>query len=181
MWMVEQADSLGVDPSKLIIAGQSGGGCLAASLVQRIHDEGGIQPAVQLLHCPMLDDRTAADQALDAIEHIGWTNRNNRTAWSWYLETDAGGESVPHGAVPARRTDLAGLPPAWIGIGDVDLFYGESQAYAHRLREAGVSVMMDVVADAPHGFEVFADDTALVRDYFTRHFASVRTLLDANC
>ena len=51
-----------------------------------------------------------------------------------------------------RRHDLCGLPPTWIGIGDIDFFCEENRAYAERLRAAGVAVTLDVVPKAPHGF-----------------------------
>lgn len=76
---------LGVDPQRIVIGGQSAGGGLAASLTQRIYDEGGPQPAGQWLFCPMLDDRTAADEGLDAVKHVLWNNRSNRIGWSSYL------------------------------------------------------------------------------------------------
>lgn len=177
LWFVEQAPSLGMDRSKLIVAGQSGGGCLAASLCQHIYDKGGIQPVAQLLHCPMLDDRTAANQELDSIDHLFWNNVNNRVGWSSYLACEAGSDSVPENAVPARRQDFRGLPPAWMGIGDLDLFYDEAMAYMERLDECCIKTIVDIVPKAAHGFEIFAEDTELVTQYFARHFAAVRELI----
>lgn len=176
-WFQEKAVEMGVDPARIIVAGQSAGGCMATSLAHRLIDMGGQPPVAQLLFCPMLDDRTAARLELDDIEHIGWTNRSNRAAWSWYLGGVAGVSSIPDGAVPARRDDLSGLPPTWIGIGDIDLFYNESIEYAKRLENDGVTVEFDSVPQAPHTFENFADGTSLVDQYFERHFASVRKLL----
>ena len=177
LWFVEQASSLGMDPSKLIVAGQSGGGCLAASLSQHIYDRGGVQPAAQLLHCPMLDDRTAGDKALDSIDHLVWNNVNNRVGWSSYLACEAGAAHVPENSVPARRQDLHGLPPAWMGIGDLDLFHDEATTYIERLSECGIKTIVDIVPKAAHGFELFSEDTELVRQYFVRHFTAVRELI----
>jgi len=180
-WFLQQAEELGVDPSCIMVAGQSGGGCMAASLAQHIYDAGGVQPKAQLLFCPMLDDRTGAKRELDHMGYVGWTNRCNRQAWSWYMGCEAGADQVPENSVPARRADLSGLPPAWIGIGDLDLFYDEAKIYAERLQQAGVETTFDLVKGGPHGFEIPADGTPLVNDYFTRHFQSVRRLagLDA--
>jgi acetyl esterase/lipase len=154
VWLLNAAPDLGVDPDRIVIGGQSAGGGLAAALVQRIHDVGGPQPVAQWLFCPMLDDRTAADRGLDAVGHRVWNNRANRNGWTSYL---AGSPTPPPPyAVPARRADLTGLPPAWIGVGDIDLFHDEDLAYARRLGEAGVEVGVDVVPGAPHGFESWA-------------------------
>lgn len=153
-WLQTHASTLGVDPTRVVIAGGSAGGGLAAALVQRLHDSGAVQPVGQLLLYPMLDDRTAADASLDALSHPVWTNASNRTGWSAYLGQPPGRSDVPTHAVPARRRDLSGLPPAWIGVGTADLFLAENRAYARRLADAGVPVQLVEVEDAPHGFDV---------------------------
>jgi acetyl esterase/lipase len=151
-WLQRNAAARGIDPERVAVGGQSAGGGLAAALAQRIHDRGGVQPVAQWLFCPMLDDRTAANRELDAVRHIVWHNRSNRTGWSAYLGT-AGAAEVPDHAVPSRRPDLTGLPPAWIGTGDIDLFHDENKAYAERLTADGVPTTFDVVPGGPHAFE----------------------------
>jgi acetyl esterase/lipase len=178
-WLQRNAVSLGISPARVAIGGQSAGGGLAAALVQRLHDAqstageptagepiaGGPQPIAQWLFCPMLDDRTAARLELDRVGHRVWNNRANRFGWSSYLGTTPGSPAVPPYAVPARREDLTGLPPAWIGVGDIDLFHEEDRAYAERLRAAGVEATLHVVPGAPHGFEAWAPKTNLSRAY----------------
>lgn len=161
----ERAGEDDVDPARLAVAGQSAGGGLAAALVQRIHDDGGQQPAAQWLFCPMLDDRTAADRSLDGIRHYLWNNTSNVVGWSAYLGREPGGQSVPDYAVPARREDLKGLPPAWIGVGDIELFYEEDRRYAERLVDAGVPTVLEVVPGAPHAFESFLGRTPVAKAY----------------
>ena len=166
-WLQRSAGELGIDPARVAVGGQSAGGGLAASLVQRIHDGGGVQPVAQWLFCPMLDDRTAARRELDAVGHFVWNNRANRVGWSGYLGA-VGAERVPDYAVPARRSDLRGLPPAWIGTGEIELFFDEDKTYAGRLTGAEVSCTLDIVPGAPHGFEALAPDSALARAYLAR-------------
>ena len=134
--------------------GPERGGRLAASLALRIRDAGGIQPAAQPDRAPLLDDRTAARGELDAIDHRVWNNRSNRAAWSWYLGLPPGSSEVPAHAAAARCANLGGLPSAWIGVGDVDLFLEEDRRYAERLTEARVSCVLHIAPMAPHGFEV---------------------------
>jgi acetyl esterase/lipase len=148
----------------VVVGGKSAGGGLAAALVQRLRDEGE-RPLAQWLFCPMLDDRTGARRDLDARRHRGWDNRLNRVGWRAYLGREPGAEVVPHYAVPARRENLAGLPPTWIGVGDIDLFHDEDAEYARRLRAAGVDTTVHVVPGAPHGFESWAPDTGFTRVY----------------
>lgn len=134
-WLHEQSSALGLDPARVAIGGDSAGGCLAAALAQRAHDEGGPRICFQLLQYPMLDERTALRKDHDALL---WSNRSNRYAWQAYLGHPVEHDEVRPYAVPARRVDLAGLPPAWVGIGSIDLFRDEAHDYAVRLQAAGV-------------------------------------------
>ncbi|RQP12977.1 MAG: alpha/beta hydrolase [Microbacteriaceae bacterium] len=161
-WLQAHAPSLGVDPRRVVVGGESAGGGLAASVVQLLHDTGA-HPLGQWLFCPMLDDRTAARTELDALDHFVWNNVLNRFGWSSYLGRPPGSYEVPAYAVAARRPDLAGLPPAWICVGDIELFHDEDVEYARRLEQAGVPVTLDVTAGTPHAFENWAADTAPAR------------------
>jgi acetyl esterase/lipase len=156
--VLAQAEALGIDAAKIVIGGYSAGGGLAAGLVHRLHDEGGQQPAGQLLIYPMLDDRTAQRRELDHPRHSIWSNTNNRFAWPAYLGGQRDAQALPYAAA-ARRADLAGLPPAWVGVGTCDLFLDEGRAYAARLAAAGVATAYDEVPGAIHGFDM--DDNPL--------------------
>jgi acetyl esterase/lipase len=155
-WLQAHASTLGVDPTRLVIGGESAGGGLAATLVQRLHDESAVQPIAQWLFCPMLDDRTAATTEFDAINHWIWNNAANRVGWRAYLGMEPGSPGVPPGAAPARRMDLRGLPPTFLCVGDIELFYAEVCIYAERLQVASVDVTLTVIPGAPHGFENWA-------------------------
>ena len=112
---------------------QSAGGGLAAALAFTARDRAEVDVAAQVLIYPMLDDRSS-DRAR-RLDHgfRMWDRRSNVWAWRSFL-----GDADPRVAVPARRTDLAGLPPAWIGVGSLDLFHDGDLAYAEHLRAAGV-------------------------------------------
>lgn len=159
-WVQTHAERLHIDPKRLVIGGQSAGGGLAATLVQRLVDEG-VELAGQWLFCPMLDDRTAADRSRDADDHLIWNNRSNLVGWTSYLGQSAFGDTVAPYAVAARREDVTGLPPTWIYTSDIELFAQEDREYARRLEAAGVDVVLDVIHGAPHGFEFWAPHTAL--------------------
>ena len=174
-WFLQHAPELGVEPARIAVGGESAGAGLAAALVQRIHDDGGTQPCAQWLFAPMLDDRTAARRDLDADEHFVWSNRQNREGWSGYLGAPAGSTEAPTYSVPARRLDLTGLPPAYLTWADLELFAEEDSAYADALRAAGVPVAIDVVQGGVHGFENWANDTAVARDLIERAQAWLRS------
>lgn len=169
-WVGEHAGELGVDPRRIAVGGDSAGGGLAACLAQLAHDRGGPAICFQLLQYPMLDDRTAMRDELDAIV---WTQGSNRWAWSAYLGHAAEVDDLRPYASAARRDDLSGLPPAWIGVGDTDLFHDEDVTYASRLRDAGVDCELVVVPDMYHGADKLAADAPAMRDFVARMVAAV--------
>lgn len=164
-WLAAQAEFLNIDPQRIAIGGSSAGAGLAAALAQLSGDRGAVRPAFQLLVYPMLEDRTAAREEIDPQAHRVWNNASNRFGWEAYLNQACGAETVPAGAVPARRLDLTGLPPAWIGIGSQDLFFEEATAYAQRLKQAGVACELVTVQDAFHAFDLFAPKMPAVEDF----------------
>jgi len=176
-WVRIHAAGLGVDPDRIVVGGESAGAGLAASLVQLLHDHGGAQPVAQWLFAPMIDDRTAVDESLDALDHWVWNNRINRVGWGGYLGGRLGQNDPPPYAAAARRTDLSDLPPAYLAVGDIELFFAENQDYARRLAEAGTEVHLDVVPGAPHGFENWGRDTAPARALMKRARGWLREVL----
>lgn len=161
-----------VDPARVAIGGASAGGGLAASLALMARDRGEIPLAAQLLVYPMIDDRTVHRTGLDNPGHRLWNQSSNRFGWRAYL-----GGADPDVAVPARRTDLAGLPQAWIGVGTLDLFHDEDLAYAEQLRAAGVPCEVMVVDGAFHGFDGIAPKADVSQSFFKSQCALLRTAL----
>ena len=92
-----------------------------------------------------------------------WGPSANQFGWRSYLSALRPGDDVPGYAVPARATDLAGLPPAFITVGDLDGLLDEDIDYAQRLIEAGVPTDLHVFAGAPHAFDSMLADTAVAQ------------------
>ena len=150
-WVHDHADELGVDLDRIAVGGDSAGGGLAACLAQLAHDRGEVPVCFQLLVYPMLDDRTASRTDHAGTGSFVWTPTSNAFGWTSYLGHPPGDDEDRPYAVAARREDLSGLPPAWIGVGDLDLFHAEDLAYAERLQAAGVPCQVEVVAGMYHG------------------------------
>ncbi|OBF23032.1 hypothetical protein A5725_09915 [Mycobacterium kubicae] len=159
-----------VDPERVAIGGASAGGGLTAALALLARDRGEIRPAFQLLSYPMLDDRSAAAPAQPTYRL--WDPLANRFGWSAYL-----GGADPEIAVPARHTDLSGLPPAWLGVGTHDLFYEEDLDYADRLVAAGVPCQVELVPGAFHGFDLLAPKVQVSQRYFAAQCEALRAAL----
>lgn len=164
-WVAAHASELKMDAARLAIGGESAGGGLAAALAQLAHDRGEVKPVLQLLVYPMLDDRSAvrADFASDGF--LVWNQASNHFGWEAYLQAKPGAENLPAYAVPARRENLSGLPPMWLGVGTLDLFHDECVAYADRLRAAGVTSECYIIPGAFHGFDTFALQSQVVQAF----------------
>ena len=98
-WLARQT---WVDSTRIAVGGASAGGGFSAAAAQLAHDRGDVKLRLQMLVYPMLDDRTGAN---GDGGRVMWSADDNQLAWQWYL---AGAD--PTAAVPARRTDLSGLP-----------------------------------------------------------------------
>ncbi|MDP1736203.1 MAG: alpha/beta hydrolase [Caulobacter sp.] len=154
-WLHTEADRLGVDRSRIAVGGESAGGGLAAALALLARDRGEYPLCFQMLIYPMIDDRTAtsAPDNPNTGEFI-WTRSSNRFGWRSLLGEEPGGEGASAYAAPARAKDLAGLPPAYISVGALDLFLDEDIEYARRLLNAGVPTELHIHPGAYHGFEL---------------------------
>lgn len=174
-WLHGDAAALGVDRARLAVTGESAGGGLAALLAIAARDRGEVPLAFQSLVYPMLDDRTGSSRKpREGTGTLVWTPPSNRFGWRSFLGQEPGSPDVPAAAVPARRNDLAGPPPAFIAVGSIDLFADEDVAYASRLQKAGVATELLVIPGAFHGFDVIAPDTSPARRLAAARLASLR-------
>lgn len=154
-WLAGKATTLGFDPGRLAVMGDSAGGGLAAGVCLMARDRGGPAVAQQILIYPMLDDRPATpDPTL--LRFLTWSYDDNLTGWGALLGDDAGGENVSPYAVPTRATDLAGLPDTYIDVGDLDIFRDEDIAYARGWPTPGCRQSSTCILAARDAFEALA-------------------------
>jgi len=159
-WMYNRAAQIGLDTTRIALMGESAGGGHAARLAITARDRREVPITLQVLVYPMLDDRTASSRAVPPfIGAIGWGPEANRYGWQAFLGQQPGTSTVPAAGVPARVSDLSNLPPAWIGVGSIDLFVSEDMEYARRLIDVGVPTELYVISGAFHGFDVIGADT----------------------
>jgi acetyl esterase/lipase len=173
-WIHDCAGDLRIDPARIAVGGASAGGGLAATLAQLAHDRGEIPVAFQLLVYPMLDDRTVLRTEVPYPSLLTWTFESNRFGWESYLHQKCGSDKLPPYAAASRRDDLTGLPPAWIGVGTIDLFSEEDRAYAERLKQCGVSCEWVPVSGAFHGFDAMTPKLPITRDFRRSQMEALR-------
>jgi acetyl esterase/lipase len=155
-WLGAHAAKLGVDPARIAVMGDSAGGGVAASAAILARDRD-IAVAHQILIYPMLDDRvTTASPAIESL--LAWSADMNATGWQARIDG-----AITPATAPARLEDFRNLPPAFVEVGDLDLFRGESLSYAQRLSEADVPIELHVYPCAPHGYDMMAPDSDVSR------------------
>ncbi len=163
VWLARNSAAVDADPARIILAGASAGGGLAAGTALLARDRGFPHVTHQVLICPMLDDRlqTPSSQMLDQ-EGI-WDRNNNAFGWSALLGYRRGTDDVSPYAAPARASDLGGLPRTYLDVGSVESFRDEVIDYATRLSQAGVVVDLHLWGGGFHGFDLLMPQTALSR------------------
>ena len=158
-WLNEAASELGIDPSRIAVAGVSAGGAMAACLCLMSRDRAEFSIAFQLLEAPRLDEMVQLQDGDNPYtgEFI-WTREASRFCWNAYLGS---GKSTPY-ATAARADDLSDLPPAFISVGALDLFVDECLEFTARLIRSGVPAELIVYPGCFHGFQI-ASDAAVTR------------------
>ncbi|MCD4853418.1 alpha/beta hydrolase [Arthrobacter sp. AK01] len=173
-WLINHATDLRVDPARIGVMGDSAGGGVAAGTAILARDKG-VGVAKQILIYPMLDDRTTVpDPALDGL--ATWTPDTNWTGWHAVLGDSIGGGNVSPVAAPARLEDFSGLPPAYIEVGDLDIFRDESISYAQRLHHAGIPCELHVNAGVIHGHDLMSFDMQVTRRTIADRCRAISTL-----
>jgi acetyl esterase/lipase len=176
LWVESHGEQFGIDTGCIAVGGESAGGGLAAALIQLAHDRNEVKPVFQLLVCPMLDDRTCFQNDISRTILV-WSLESNQFGWEAYLGTPYETGEPPAYSVPSRRKDLTGLPPAWIGVGTLDLFQDEVVRYAQNLRRCRVVCELYSVPGAFHGFDNLAPQTRVARDFKNAQIAALKAFL----
>jgi acetyl esterase/lipase len=148
----------------MAIMGDSGGGGVGAAAAIMARDAGLALSRLILIY-PMLDDRNCVPDPL-LVPTATWSYEKNRIAWNAVLGDSYGELEVSPAAAPARLERFAGLAPAYVEVGELDIFRDESIAFAQHLLAAGVSCELHVHPGAPHGHDWLNLDADISRRVF---------------
>jgi acetyl esterase/lipase len=176
-WVIAHADELGFDPARVIVAGGSAGGGLAAGIALKARDEDGPALIGQMLIYPMIDDRNETLSSYQ-IDGIGvWDRTSNETGWDSYLGDRRKTDSVSIYAAPSRATDLSGLPPTFIDCASAEVFRDEDIDFASRIWAAGGVAELHVWPGGFHGFDAFVPTAVISQAARAARTAWLRRLL----
>jgi acetyl esterase/lipase len=159
-WAADHAADLGIDPARMVVAGASAGGGLAAGVALLARDRGGPAIAAQVLIGPMLDHRNATVSSHQFAGEPGvWTREMNEFGWRSLLGDPAA--EVSAYVSPALADDLSGLPATYVDAGTAEVFRDEDVAYATRIWAAGGQAELHVWAGGFHGFDALYPDVPI--------------------
>jgi acetyl esterase/lipase len=178
-WVADHAAELGIDPDRIMVAGQSAGAGLAAGACLLARERGGPAVTAQVLQSPMLDDRDTTASTHQIVGVGVWDRASNVMAWTALLGDRRGGPEVAAAAAPARAVDLGGLPPAFISAGSAEVFRDEAVTYASRIWACGGVAELHVWPGGFHGFENIAPQSRLALAAAAARDGWVRRILDA--
>jgi len=150
VWTADHAAELGVDPTRVVVAGISAGGGLAAGCTLLARDRRGPDLAAQVLICPMLDHRNDTASAHQYDGPGVWSRDANAFGWRSVIN---GAGTVSEYISPALAQDLSGLPTTYIDTGSAEVFRDEDVTYASRIWAAGGQAELHVYAGGFHGFD----------------------------
>ncbi len=159
VWTAHHADELNIDKHKIVVAGESAGGGMAARTVLLNRERKGVDIAFQFLKCPMLDN--THDTASGRLSgYLGWDRDSSLWGWKAYLGGELGKDASPLQS-PSRATDLSGLPPTFLYVGANELFRDEVIAYAQQLMKDFVPTELYVAPGVSHGGERMAPNAKI--------------------
>jgi len=151
-WLAEHAGDFGADPGRVVVAGDSAGGNLAAVTAILARDRGGPSPQGQVLFCPVTATPTHSQFASYTEAAEGYMLTRSDMDWFWGHYTRSPADDDDPLAAPLNTPDLSGLPPALVIVAGYDPLRDEGLAYGRRLEEAGVDVTVRSFDGQMHDF-----------------------------
>lgn len=168
-YVYDNADALQVDRDRIIVYGDSAGGCLCAGVTLMNRDRDKYPIAGQMLIYPVTDNDSYKYDSMDEYAEAAWSKRSNIGMWELYLSREGDKEKY---LVPMHN-DLCGLPRAYVEPQEIDTLCDEGVAYAKKLREAGVETELNIVLGSYHGFDA-AVKSRLVQRVLKRRYEVIR-------
>ena len=170
-YVAEHAQELGVDPSRIGIAGDSAGASIAALVCNRWEEENMPMPCLQMLVYPVTDARMETESMKLYTDTPNWDSKANERMWDYYC----GKDSEKRDKASPMWCDLpSALPGTYIETAEFDCLHDEGLAYAGKLKQAGVDVVINETEGTFHGYDA-AIDTQIVKQQISKRLSFLRS------
>ena len=170
-YVTEHARELGVDPTRIGIAGDSAGASLAALVCNRWEEENVKMPCLQMLVYPVTDARMETESMKLFTDTPNWDSKANERMWDYYCGKDPEKRDK---ASPMWCDLPSALPGTYIETAEFDCLHDEGLAYAGKLKQAGVDVEINETEGTFHGYDA-AIDTQIVKQQIDRRISFLRS------
>jgi acetyl esterase len=170
-YVAEHAQELGVDPSRIGIAGDSAGASIAALVCNRWEEENVPMPCLQMLVYPVTDARMETESMKLYTDTPNWDSKANERMWDYYC----GKDSEKRDKASPIWCDLpSALPGTYIETAEFDCLHDEGLAYAGKLKQAGADVVINETEGTFHGYDA-AIDTQIVKQQISKRLSFLRS------
>lgn len=146
-WIIENADTLNIVKDKIIIAGDSAGGCLAVDVTLKAIEKGITKPYYLMLIYPGLDKRMLTRSMDKFTDTPIWNSKMTKKMWSYYLK----GKDYTS---PNEVLDLSKMPNTYIETAEFDCLHDEGVDFANKLTSSGIKVILNETKNTMHGFDI---------------------------
>lgn len=170
-WVVNHADELHINPEKITVCGDSAGGNLATVTAMMARDNGVQMPCAQVLLYPVTDMRMITE-SVKKYTDTPMCNSEDMKKYIKMYQNPASSENNAYYS-PMEAESLAGMPPTYVEVAELDCLHDEGVAYAMRLQEAGIEVEIHEVKKAMHGYDI-AEDSQLVKNCMEDRVAFIK-------
>ncbi len=165
-WVITNADSLGIDASRIAVGGDSAGGALAAGVAQKTRDEKLVTLCAQMLIYPVLDDTCSTPSATEFVDVPVWNARSNRHMWDMYLSRYRDADT-PAYAAPGHGP-FHQLPMTYVETAEFDPLRDEGLNYISALQQQSIEVTVNETKQTVHGYDGMAKSVISKRSMLAR-------------
>ncbi|WP_054704258.1 alpha/beta hydrolase [Bacillus sp. JCM 19041] len=170
-WVVEHAESLGIDQKRIAVAGDSAGAALATAVTLMARDRKAPHICFQLLMYPVTDARQKTESIAEYTDTPMWNAKLNEKMWKLYLKNGVG--SKKSYASPIESDSLADLPDAYVEVAEFDPLRDEGIHYAEALQDDGVHVELNRTSGTVHGYDM-VEGSELVRENVAKRISALQ-------
>ena len=153
-YLISNADKLKINPKKIIVLGDSAGGCLAANLCNTVESKNLPRPCCQVLIYPVTDNSMTTTSMKKFTDTPLWNVKNNQRMWQIYLKNCTPQQEQI--AVPMKNPLPKTLPPTYIETAEFDCLHDEGIIYAEKIKNRTVELQIHETKGTFHGYDMLS-------------------------